>query len=740
MRRLPARRSASFAFGAAALVAALSFALSTPGLAAGAADPAPAACPPGNLLASARLVDSLDIGGPTRLAADDAGAKEGANWRPTRGIQFLTAGASLTYDLGADRPIAAALIQGDAWNTFSIQVSDDGVSFREVWAAPVTGPVEGRGQRTRSTLLSGVHGRFVRVGEATGLGYRTLSEAQVFCEIPYAWPEPLPVLADPPAAPKAPRSWMSLTRRNANIWKGSLAFLGAALLAWGAYLKRGRRPSRFGKLRDVLLLLLGIVGFGGYFNWGGYHFPERIHYHEFFHYFIGAKYFPELGYTHIYECASIAEAEQGFRRRVELRTIRDLRRNEIVPATYVLADPDRFKKGFIRPFTPERWESFKKDTAYFRGKAGIVAWERMLQDHGYNPSPVWNMAGALLSNLGPASDSLIFGFLGWIDPALILLTFGFIVWGFGWRTACVAALYFGTNEPAPYFWTGGAFLREDWLLGAVAGICFLKRGRPLLGGACLAYSTLLRVFPLGFFVAIGLRLGWIFLRERRLDRTGASIVVGAALATLILLPASSMVAGSASAWPEFLKNTKKHAGSPLTNYMGLRTIVGFRWETRQKMTYDPRSSDPFHNFREARKQAFRGIFGQPLFLALVVAYLALLMWGLRREMEWWVLAAFGFGVITISMELTCYYFSFVMIAALLWEKRPAIGVWLLVLATATQAIEFATYYYDMRYLLESVAVVAFVIWVTWLYGRSAVVAGESAAATPSTPAAPAANA
>ncbi len=701
------------------------------------AQPATPACPPGNLLATARLVDSLDVEGSPRLAVDGAGVAEGATWRAGSGVRFLTAAGSLTFDLGADMPIAAALVQGDAWNGFSLQVSDDGAAFREIWAVPKVG-AKGRGMQLRSTLFSGVHGRFVRFGEAMGNGSRSLSEVQLFCEIPIDWPAPPVVAAEAPPPPSSPRSWHHLTRHDTNILKALLAFLGAALLWWGLVLKRRGAPERFRRLRDGLLLTLGLLGFFGYYNGGAYHFPKRIHVHEFFHYFIGAKYFPELGYTHLYECANLAEAEQGFRRRVELRTIRDLRKNEIVPATYVLEDPERFKRGFLRPFTPQRWEDFKHDIAYFRDRAGIVGWEKMLQDHGYNPSPVWNMAGSLLANLGPASDSLIVGFLGWIDPALLLITFGLIVWAFGWRVACVAALFFGTNEPALYFWTGGGYLRQDWFLWAVAGICLLKRGKPALGGASLAVSTLLRVFPVGFFVVIGLRLAWILFRERRIDRTGASIVVGAALATALLLPASSMVAGGASAWPEFLKNTKKHAGSPLTNYMGLRTVVGFRWETRQKATYDPRSADPFHNFREARKNTFRGAFGQPLFLVLVAAYLALLCWGVRREMEWWVLAAFGFGVIAVSMELTCYYFSFLTVAAFLWEKRDDIPIGLLLLASFSHVIEFSTYYFDMRYLLESIAVLAFVVWATWTYGRrpstvAAVVAEAEAAPASAAP-------
>ena len=688
------------------------------------AQESPSTCLPGNLLTTARLTDSLDVVGSTRMVVDSAVVAEGADWTPAVGARFLTVAGSLTYDLGSRVRIASAYVQADAHNTFSLQISDDGKTFREIWRVPLASGL-GRGMRSRSVMLWDEHARFVRFGEVTGNGSYTLSELQVFCKIPADWPPQL-AAASAAKAPPAKRPFR-LTRRHTDAAKLALALVGAMVLGLGYFLKRRGTPNRFKRLRDVLLILLGILGYTGYYNWGEYHVPKRVHTYEFFHYYVGSKYFPELGYTGLYECANLAEAEQGFRRRVELRKIRDLRKNELVPARYVLEDSVRLKRGFTRPFTPERWEAFKHDVAYFRDRDGIEAWERMVQDNGYNPSPAWNMTGSLLANLGPASDSLIDG-LAWIDPVLLLIAFGLITWAFGWRVTCVALLFFGTNAPAIYFWTGGAYLRQDWFLWAMAGICFLKRGKPVLGGASLAVSALLRVFPAGFLVAIGLRLLWVLYRERRIDPAGARIVAGAALAIAILIPASSMVAGGFSAWSMFLKNTVKHAGTPLTNDMGLRTVLSFRWETRQKYSYDPRLVDPFHAYKEARREAFRGLFGMPLFLVLIGAYTLLVFRGVRREMEWWVLAAFGFGFITLCLELTCYYYSFLTAAALLGEKREGIPIGLLLLSAVTQMVVFATYFYDMRYTLESVVVIAFVLWATWRWARR-----------PAGPAAPAAS-
>jgi hypothetical protein len=663
------------------------------------------------------VFDTLDVEGDRALLTDGAGESEGVRAVAARCVRFLTPAGSVTYDLGTVRTISAAYVQADAGHRYSLQVSTDGARFEEIWSVQDM-LADGPTMRARYTPLAEIEARYVRFGEPAGVGPIAVSELQIFCQFPEAWPPALTVLPKEETKPK-PRPWYAFTRHDANRAKMALALAGAILLAWGASLKRRGTPERSRKLRDGILIALGVLGFTGYFNWGGFHFPHRIHNYEFFHYYIGAKYFPEIGYTGIYEAASLAEAEQGFRRRVELRRIRDLRKNEIVPAAYVLDEAERIRNGFSRPFSPERWESFKQDIAYFRDRCGIVTWERALMDHGYNPSPVWNLTGSLLANLAPASDRWIEDILGWLDPLLLAAAFALVWWAFGWRVLCVALLFFGANDPGAYFWTGGAYLRQDWFFWALAGLAFLKKGRFALGGASIAMSTLLRVFPGGFAVAIVLRILWVLVRERRLDPAAVRIVAGAAIAIAVLLPASSMVAGSAKAWPEFVRNTAKHANSPLTNYMGLKTVLSFRWESRQKVAYDPSDVDPFRHFREARHKAFSGVLGRPLHFVLVAGYLGLLLWGLRREQEWWVWAAFGFGVIAMAAELTCYYYSFLTAAALLWTKREEIGIWLLALASFGHVITAFTYFYDMRYLGHSLAVLAFVVWAAWTYGRRA---------------------
>src|SRR5262249_41814757 len=309
-------------------------------------------CPPGNLLARAQVIDSLDVDGPSRAVADDSILANESAWKYGRAIRFRTMGGSLTYDLGQEMPITAAYIQASTGNAFSLQVSSDGKGYQEIWKIPGGVDSVANAYATRSETVVAVRGRYVRIGEATGLDTRTITELQLFCEIPAQWP---PVTVTIAAPPKMKGGGWRLGPRSADHVKFYLACAALALLLWGRRLKIRGTPDRLRRLRDGLLIAFAVIAYTGYYNWGNFHFYERIHWHEFFHYYIGSKYFPEVGYTGIYEAACVAEMEDGFRHRVETREIRDLTKNELVSATYVLRDPERFKKGFAHPFTPERW-------------------------------------------------------------------------------------------------------------------------------------------------------------------------------------------------------------------------------------------------------------------------------------------------------------------------------------------------------------------------------------------------
>ena len=99
--------------------------------------------------------------------------------------------------------------------------------------------------------------------------------------------------------------WNDVTSR---WWELLLALLGMALLVAGRLSGRYRGGSR---VWDRLLALGGVVAFLTFFNFGHLHFHNFVHVWDTYHYYMGAKYFREVGYENLYDCAAIADAESG---------------------------------------------------------------------------------------------------------------------------------------------------------------------------------------------------------------------------------------------------------------------------------------------------------------------------------------------------------------------------------------------------------------------------------------------
>src|SRR6185295_3796943 len=106
----------------------------------------------------------------------------------------------------------------------------------------------------------------------------------------------------------------------------------------------------------------------------------------------------------------------------------------------------------------DRWIDFKQDVAYFRRVLG-PQYRAVVEDHGFNPTPVWAVMGGLLANRVPAGSHFGILLLSLLDPVLLLLACGAVVWAFGRRTALLAVIQFCLVFGATFGWTGGAFLR-----------------------------------------------------------------------------------------------------------------------------------------------------------------------------------------------------------------------------------------------------------------------------------------
>jgi hypothetical protein len=694
-------------------------------------------CTTENLLSKKLPIWRQDIRGDLHLPTDEAVAPEGAQWDAPVGVILDTPAGSLTYDLGAVKPVSSFLLQADANDTYKIWGAEENKPESFKLLVEVDNVVaQGHGFRTRTLTIGATPVRYLKVGEPVGDGSYSIAEFQAYCRAPTPFPPKLTVSNAPPAIVVQPGFWKFAWWENdaSSRVEMSLAFGALALLGWGLWLtKRGREDFKR-KLRDRLLMVVGVLSFCAYWNFGSFHFGNYVHMWDTFHYYVGSKYFKELSYDRLYECVAVADSEEpGLRRRVELRKVMNLRTNMMVGTQDILANPGLCKDHF----TPERWASFKHDVAYFRNHHDTKRWEEAQTDHGYNGTPVWNIVGTTLANLSPVSDDQI-TFLTRIDPFFILGIILMSWWAFGWRTMCVALAVFATNFPSRFYWTGGAFLRWDWLFYMVGGVCLIKKERPLLGGFFLGYSTLLRIFPLFIFagpILVIFRQLWGKVGEwpkpaaqtapggaaapaapapassqsagdappprqwwqpepweswqalaARVDRRFVRVLAGAALAAAILVPISLVTSNGIEGYRAFAFNTQKHKETPLTNYMGLRTVVIYSPAEAGRNMKDDRQEDPWGPWKRQKVKTFHA--REPFYFFLVACFLVLLYQALK-DAEPWVACALGGMTMAVGVELTCYYYSFLFAITLLYHKRREAGAILLGATALTGFIDWS---------------------------------------------------
>jgi len=297
--------------------------------------------------------------------------------------------------------------------------------------------------------------------------------------------------------------------------------------------------------------------------------------------------------------------------------------------------------------------------------------------------------------------------LALLDPLLLLGMWFAVYWAFGWRVLCVALIWWGTNHLANYAWNGGAFLRQDWLVLAVVGICLVRKGKPGWGGFALTYAALLRVFP-GFIVAALILKALLRMWKERtfvLSDDHKRFAVGCVAAVILLVGLSSAASGGIGAWGDFLENSRLNVRSTGTNTVGLMTVLSYEHDKRLKVTQDRSLEDANSNWLAAKREIFSK--RRPLFWVLLAGFLIALAQAVRDEPDWAALAL-GIGLIPMASFPSCYYFSIFTGYALLWDRRRSVGVLLCALAIASHVAAFLLprpIEYDQRFAWISLAVV-----------------------------------
>ncbi|MDI1483171.1 hypothetical protein [Polyangium sp. y55x31] len=552
--------------------------------------------------------------------------------------------------------------------------------------------------------------------------------------------------------------------RTVDIMKAALAIGAAGCVFYEQHRAAMKRPvsERWKKYIGVTLAVAAIVA---YFNGFRFGYPQYYHRWDQFHYYMGAKYFKEMGYDGLYKCSLIAQDELGVVNykhtdgrveRIDMtkevrhpdKKIRNLGGdNLLVPAAQFLENPGETCKNH---FPPERWEKFKEDVKFFRAVSGKGYWEDMQKDHGYNPPPVWTIMGRFFAELQPASVWYC-QLLSALDIVYTLAMFVALWWAFGWRVFAVGAIFWGCQSSAPFYWTGGAFLRQDWLFFLVLSVCLLRKKYPKLAGASLVYAGLLRIFPGLCVVGLLVTVGWTIVRKRKMTGEQVQMLLGGTAAAAVLIPLSLAVSGPRS-YHDFYKHTLEvHDQTPLTNHMGLRVIIAhdmkaqaisqigealtpiserlkarglmspdtvqkisdvFHYKEaaskasgRMKFTKDVKLIDPFETWKNMRNERYKKY--------KIVAYLiigltlALSIYVQRRIKNLWVAQCLGQIWMILLSQLTCYYYSFMILTAPLTKVRRDFEAPLFGLAALSQFVWISSYWNDDKYTALTLISLAF---------------------------------
>ena len=311
----------------------------------------------------------------------------------------------------------------------------------------------------------------------------------------------------------------------------------------------------------MILSVAFFLDFGYYPKHGRFMNP-----HGWYHYYLGAKYSAELGYDDLYNATVVASTENNGRLMHD--RVRSMRTYAMVPS-----DIMRDAEGYRALFTPERWDAFKKDVAYFQEITIPRRWPGVVHDKGYNATPVWNMFGAWITNATDTAKPFHMRLLLWLDPLLLALMLGAVRSAFGARAMLFVLVYFGAHFAFGMYGVNetGALLRWDWLACLGIAICLLRLGHYKSAGALVAVAGMSRLFPL-VFLSGWARFAWDIYTNRRIARHYVEFFWAFAAVAVALVTASVVWDGGLQHWRDFLERSRCTTRAFPRSARGLNTL------------------------------------------------------------------------------------------------------------------------------------------------------------------------
>ena len=565
----------------------------------------------------------------THVLTDGNAARAGSYWKTTVTTQLDNLESFVVYDLGQEQKIGAVWLQGDSNDVYDVSGSKDGTRYETIFRAEQVSDV---GMRSRYAANLHASARYIRLTALAGDGAFSVSELQVFGESPERFPPAVTEVSGAPLERRvrdatllfgfaliglvvvayrgAPRWWLVVLAVLALL--GAYGFFDAvrdawplgsreistvrctlALVAMVAILRESFFPAKIPAYRPAILGALGVsalLSFMAFYNLGHPQFWDNrrgewtfVHYLDLRQYYPTAKYFPELGYRGMYEADVAAYVEDHHVSLDSLQTLpmRDL--SDLRGST--VGDQRAGVESVKKKFSPERWQEYKRDAAYFRESMGTPHYLEMMNDMGGNATPVWmGLAHILFSFLHADNTSFLVTAL--LDPLLLLGAFLAVGRAFGVRTALACMVIFGANDFIMYGtnWAG-ATLRHDWLAYIALGAAAVRTKRYALGGALFALSATIRAFPALTLVGATIpALWWMYdhfrankklpsLATIRAEQKPTVRLLLGATATLAVLVGLSAIVLAPDAWIDWASKVGQLSSGPHANHISLRSLI-----------------------------------------------------------------------------------------------------------------------------------------------------------------------
>jgi hypothetical protein len=279
---------------------------------------------------------------------------------------------------------------------------------------------------------------------------------------------------------------------------------------------------------------------------------------------------------------------------------------------------------------------------------------------------------------------------------------------------------FGTNLM-------GATFRQDWLVALGLGVCALKSGRLVWGGALLAYAALVRVFPSEAALFLAVPIIWFAVDTWRARRRMPSLtelrasqrpalraLAGAAACVAATLLLTLALFGSGDNWGAWHQKAEIHENSPSANNVGLRNVVAFSGEFAAGSLAQKQTPDVWLEWERMQRSTFAARLPLYYLLVLLATALALIACRARSLEQVCLIGLLLVPFYSYPPNQYCHFvFLLPLVVAVAGERAErdrnfALMVIVLALLAVGQSFTAAEQWNDLRYTDQSaVLLVAF---------------------------------